>query len=74
VKLGRLFLTAAIVLACASPPSAEAGGAPNGSEAEGANVVSLPTAPEFTLALGDGTAFTLSAEARPVYLLFWAEW
>ena len=31
-------------------------------------------APDFTLELGSGETFTLSAEPRPVYLLFWAEW
>jgi len=31
-------------------------------------------APDFTLALGDGGSFTLSQEARPVYMIFWAEW
>lgn len=31
-------------------------------------------APDFTLVLSDGSAFTLSEAARPVYLLFWAEW
>lgn len=31
-------------------------------------------APDFTLALGDGGTFVLSEEARPVYLVFWAEW
>jgi hypothetical protein len=33
-----------------------------------------PPAPDFTLALGDGGSFTLSEEARPVFLVFWAEW
>lgn len=32
------------------------------------------TVPDFTLALGDGGTFVLSQEARPVYLVFWAEW
>ena len=31
-------------------------------------------APEFTLALGQGGEFTLSGEAKPVYMVFWAEW
>ncbi len=31
-------------------------------------------APDFTLELGDGGTFVLSEEARPVYLVFWAEW
>ena len=33
-----------------------------------------PAAPDFTLALGEGGEFTLSAEQKPVYLIFWAEW
>lgn len=33
-----------------------------------------PLAPEFTLVLGDGGTYTLSEGAKPVYLVFWAEW
>lgn len=33
-----------------------------------------PAAPDFTLELGDGGAFTLSEGTKPVYLVFWAEW
>ena len=33
-----------------------------------------PTAPDFTLELGNGGTFTLSAEPRAVYMVFWAEW
>ena len=35
-----------------------------------------PLAPDFTLDLGaDGAeAFVLSEEAKPVYMIFWAEW
>lgn len=33
-----------------------------------------PVAPDFTLELGDGGVYTLSEGARPVYLVFWAEW
>jgi hypothetical protein len=32
------------------------------------------TAPDFTLALGDGGTFRLSEEKNPVYMVFWAEW
>jgi hypothetical protein len=31
-------------------------------------------APDFTLELGNGDTYTLSDGARPVYLVFWAEW
>ena len=31
-------------------------------------------APDFTLALGDGSSFTLSEESQPVYMIFWADW
>jgi hypothetical protein len=34
----------------------------------------LPAASDFTLALADGTTFTLGRAAMPVYLVFWAEW
>lgn len=33
-----------------------------------------PLAPDFTLELGDGGTYTLSEGAKPVYLVFWAEW
>lgn len=33
-----------------------------------------PVAPDFTLQLGDGGSYTLSEGAKPVYLVFWAEW
>jgi hypothetical protein len=31
-------------------------------------------APDFTLELGTGGEFALSKEAKPVYMVFWAEW
>lgn len=33
-----------------------------------------PAAPDFTLALADGSEFVLSAEQRTTFLVFWAEW
>jgi ABC-type Fe3+-hydroxamate transport system substrate-binding protein len=50
-------------------PPATADGEP-GQKPEG------PLAPDFTLALGaDGSeTFVLSQEAKPVYMVFWAEW
>ena len=31
-------------------------------------------APDFVLALDGGGEFALSAEQKPVYMIFWAEW
>jgi hypothetical protein len=31
-------------------------------------------APDFSLQLGDGSTFALSAEQKPVFMVFWAEW
>lgn len=33
-----------------------------------------PAAADFTIDLNKTGSFTLSEEARPVYLVFWAEW
>ncbi len=33
-----------------------------------------PAAPDFSLKVDDGSTFVLSQEAKPVYLVFWAEW
>lgn len=33
-----------------------------------------PPAPDFELLLADGSTFRLSDEAKPVYMIFWAEW
>lgn len=33
-----------------------------------------PAAEDFSIELNRSGLFTLSAEARPVYLVFWAEW
>ena len=33
-----------------------------------------PAAPDFELALSDGSTFRLSDEQKPVYMVFWAEW
>jgi hypothetical protein len=33
-----------------------------------------PSAPDFSLELGEGGTYTLSGGAKPVYLVFWAEW
>lgn len=62
-RLFLLSLIGLIVVACSSPDSAST------TAADGDSV-----APDFSLALGDGSTFTLSEEARPVFLVFWAEW
>ena len=48
---------------------------------DGASLVPAPTipqegpaAPDFTMTLADGGTFTLSEQAKPVYMIFWAEW
>jgi hypothetical protein len=33
-----------------------------------------PPAPDFELALSDGSSFRLSGEEKPIYMVFWAEW
>ena len=52
-------------------PSTPAEDAPEGRPEPDPN---RPLAPDFALTLGDGGAYQLSAETRPVYLVFWAEW
>lgn len=38
------------------------------------DTTALPLAPDFTLELGGGGEYKLSASDNPVYLVFWAEW
>lgn len=47
---------------------------PTTTTAAPAIIVDGPPAPDFTLALETGGEFTLSAEEKPVYMVFWAEW
>jgi hypothetical protein len=65
--------------AAASQPDAESTSTSIGDD--GASLVPAPTippdappAPDFTMALADGDTFTLSEQAMPVYMIFWAEW
>lgn len=51
-------------------PAAE----PEAEAAESGVAIEGPAAPDFTLALGNGGTYTLSQGAKPVYLVFWAEW
>jgi hypothetical protein len=62
----------------ATTSSPEAGGEesdePTPSTAAPAPAFDGPPAPDFELALADGSTFRLSDEQKPVYLVFWAEW
>ena len=66
---------AAATTAPTGPTATTAGGAAT-TTAAATSTTEPPgvPAPDFTLALGYGGAFTLSAEERPVLLVFWAEW
>jgi hypothetical protein len=44
------------------------------AETESTTDPNAVVAPDFTLALGEGGEFALSAETKPVFLVFWAEW
>jgi hypothetical protein len=61
-----------------SAPSPERGGEdssePATSGAPAAPSFDGPPAPDFELALSDGSVFKLSDEQKPVYVVFWAEW
>jgi hypothetical protein len=57
------FVAIALVVAVAC------GGTPGTSASTAAE-----PAPDFTLDLGQGGSYTLSEGAKPVYLVFWAEW
>lgn len=50
----------------------EANSTPTGTEA--VSSFDGPPAPNFELALSDGSTFKLSDEQKPVYVVFWAEW
>ena len=69
--------TTATTQVASAAPEADAVAAPEAAAAvsdPGPSGVEGPVAPDFSLVLGDGTTFTLSEEAKPVYLVFWAEW
>jgi hypothetical protein len=62
-----------------SEPSLDGGGSSTTTpapEAPNTSIPDGPAAPDFTLALGEDRTetFTLSQEAKPVYMVFWAEW
>lgn len=64
--------------AVAGVPSSEVGGenssTPTASSAPATSSVDGPPAPDFELAVADGSVFKLSDEQKPVYIVFWAEW
>lgn len=57
-----------------SPPSIEGSTSSSTTPSSSTVTEARNAAPDFTLGLGDGGTFVLSEEARPVYLVFWAEW
>lgn len=72
-----IVLVGLIVSACGgSDGSASSTAAPDTtSPSADGGPIEGPAAPDFTLALGTGSnTFTLSDEAKPVYMVFWAEW
>lgn len=66
--------TPALSPATEGPSSSSTTTAATGETTTSAPNPDVVAAPDFTLALGDGGSFTLSEEARPVFLVFWAEW
>jgi cytochrome oxidase Cu insertion factor (SCO1/SenC/PrrC family) len=72
VLIGALAIVAA---ACSSSSAADTpSAASDGATEQRVGAADGPAAADFTLALGDGSTFTLSEEQKPVYLIFWAEW
>lgn len=59
-----------------SPTTAPTDGAPAATTAPTAVTTNFDgaAAPDFRLALADGSDFVLSEETKPVYMVFWAEW
>ena len=77
----------ALLVSCApstSPDTSELASGTSNPEATTPASTTLPApttsqpereaAPDFTLQLGNGSTFTLSAEPRPIFMVFWAEW
>ena len=70
--MGRLLIVLALV-------AAACGGSVTAAPTEDVDTTSAPTdssndAPDFVLALGQGGEFSPSTEAKPIYMVFWAEW
>lgn len=74
MKRSALFVATALFLgACGGAATPTETTVPSTSETTTATEAPVP-APDFTLALADGSSFTLSEEAKPVFMVFWAEW
>jgi hypothetical protein len=67
-----------LLLLVAACGDADPGAGSSGGAAVDSDITAAPDgaaeAPDFELALADGGTFRLSAESKPVYLIFWAEW
>ena len=68
--------TTEVVTTAPDSPATSSTTAPEGSSTTAPARPDGPTAPDFTVGLGeDRTAsFVLSQEVKPVYMVFWAEW
>ncbi|VAW08925.1 hypothetical protein MNBD_ACTINO02-2487 [hydrothermal vent metagenome] len=65
ILLAGLFV---IIAACGGANGSDSGTA--SSPSEGA----VEGQRDFTLALADGTSYTLSEADKPAFVIFWAEW
>ena len=71
-----IVLVGLLASACGSSDGSSTTAAPDASAPPtDGGAIEGPAAPDFTLTLGTGSdTFTLSDEAKPVYMVFWAEW
>ena len=80
VMIASVVALALVAASCGSStddgPTSSASPADDTQTTGATSPPSGPVAPDFTLALGEDGAstFTLSQEAKPVYMVFWAEW
>ena len=57
-----------------SPTTRPGEGDPTSTDGATSTTSDRPMAPDFSLELGDGGTYSLAEGAKPVYLVFWAEW
>jgi len=55
-------------------PADDPAGSEQPADSEERPAIEGTPAPDFSLAMGDGSTFVMSEAAKPVYLVFWAEW